>query len=189
MTKLLKLYPKKWRERYGQEFEALLEQHELSVPDRIDVIAGGANVRLRSLHRSARFPGKALIATIVSVLALVSVSVIGVLAMDPLLLFGILLAIRVILVVGTVTLALAVYRRRRDQGYGFAWRRAVMCIAVASFGVFILLDIWLLSQGVAVGIILVYPVLPAAIFALVCVVLFTTATAFSRPRRSAQVAP
>jgi len=188
MTKLLKLYPKKWRERYGPEFEALLEQHELSVPDRIDVIAGGANVRLRSLHRSARFPRKALIATIASVLALVPISVIGVLAMDPLLLMGILLVVRVALVGGTVAVALVVYRHRRDQGYGFAWRRAVMCIAVASFGVFILLDIFLLSQGVVNPIILVYPALPAAIFALVCVVLFTAATAFSRHRRSAQVA-
>lgn len=188
MTKLLKLYPKKWRERYGPEFEALLEQHELSVPDRLDIAVGGVNVRLRGLHRSARFPRKALIAAIVSVLALGSVSVIGVMTMDPLLLIGIILGIRAVLVVGTVALALAVYHRRRDQGYGFAWRRAVMSIAVASFGVFILLDIRLLFSGVVAPIILVYPALPAVIFALVCVVLFTTATAFSRHRRSAQVA-
>ena len=108
--------------------------------------------------------------------------------MDPLLLLEIILGIRAVLVVGTVALALAVYHRRRDQGYGFAWRRAVMSIAVASFGVFILLDIRLLLAGVAAPIILVYPVLPALIFALLCVVLFTTATAFSRHRRSAQVA-
>jgi len=188
MTKLLKLYPKKWRERYGPEFEALLEQHELSVTDRLDIVAGGANVRLRSLRRSARFTTKALIAAIVSVLALVSVSVIGVLGMDPLLLMGILLVIRVVLIGGTVALALAVYHRRRDHGYGFAWRRAVMLIAVASFGVFILLDIRLLFSGVIEPIILVYPVLPAVIFALVCVVLFTAATGFSRHRRSAPVA-
>jgi hypothetical protein len=46
MKWLLRLYPRSWRDRYGEEFEALLAAHSLSPSLAIDLIAGAIDARL-----------------------------------------------------------------------------------------------------------------------------------------------
>lgn len=46
MKILLYLYPKSWRERYGEEFLYLLEQQKLSVKDVVDIIVNAFDTRL-----------------------------------------------------------------------------------------------------------------------------------------------
>jgi len=49
MSKLVRLFPWAWRERYGEEFEALLEETPMTVRAVGDVIRAAANARLRWL--------------------------------------------------------------------------------------------------------------------------------------------
>lgn len=53
MKYLLCLYPKAWRERYGEEFEALLEQRTGRPSDVLDIILGGVDARLHPPARTA----------------------------------------------------------------------------------------------------------------------------------------
>jgi hypothetical protein len=46
MTVLLRLYPRRWRRRYGAEVEHLLEGRRFSLALAIDLIAGAIDVRL-----------------------------------------------------------------------------------------------------------------------------------------------
>lgn len=46
MTALLRLYPRAWRERYGDELGALLEDQPATLLDRIDLIRGAVDARL-----------------------------------------------------------------------------------------------------------------------------------------------
>ena len=46
MSALLRLYPRAWRERYGDEMLALLEARPISLADRVDLIRGGFDARL-----------------------------------------------------------------------------------------------------------------------------------------------
>jgi hypothetical protein len=46
MSALLRLYPRAWRERYGDELLALLEARPPSLGDRLDVIRGAFDARL-----------------------------------------------------------------------------------------------------------------------------------------------
>jgi hypothetical protein len=46
----LRLYPRVWRERYGDEFEALLEQTGLSLRDFANVFKGALDMQLRSIE-------------------------------------------------------------------------------------------------------------------------------------------
>lgn len=60
MKHLLKLYPKTWRDRYGDEFDALLEERGQGVLDTVDVVRGALDAQLRTrMHRArdARRPG------------------------------------------------------------------------------------------------------------------------------------
>ncbi len=43
---LLRLYPRAWRERYGDEFAALLDQRRLTLADRVDIVRLGLHERL-----------------------------------------------------------------------------------------------------------------------------------------------
>jgi hypothetical protein len=54
MKKLLRLaarlYPATWRDRYGVEFQALLEEIDPGWPDIVDVLKGGLQMNLRRVH-------------------------------------------------------------------------------------------------------------------------------------------
>jgi hypothetical protein len=49
---LVALHPKRWRQRYGEEFAALLEESQLTPRCVLDVIAHAAKLRARSHPRS-----------------------------------------------------------------------------------------------------------------------------------------
>ena len=53
VVRLLRLYPRAWRERYGDEFAALLEAHPASVTTIVDVVTGAVTARLRALHEDS----------------------------------------------------------------------------------------------------------------------------------------
>lgn len=46
MSAILRLYPRAWRERYGDELSALLEDHPASLLDQLDLIRGALDARL-----------------------------------------------------------------------------------------------------------------------------------------------
>jgi hypothetical protein len=46
MTRLLRLYPRAWRERYGDEVVALLEERPTTLLDELDLIRGALDARL-----------------------------------------------------------------------------------------------------------------------------------------------
>ena len=46
MSVLLSLYPKRWRERYGDEFAELLAERPPSLRDRLDIVAGALDARI-----------------------------------------------------------------------------------------------------------------------------------------------
>ena len=46
MSAILRLYPRAWRERYGDELAALLEEHPASLADQLDLIRGALDARL-----------------------------------------------------------------------------------------------------------------------------------------------
>jgi hypothetical protein len=50
---LLRLYPTVWRERYGDELLALLEDHPATVADHLDLIRGALDARLHPQVRGA----------------------------------------------------------------------------------------------------------------------------------------
>ena len=46
MNAILRLYPRAWRARYGDEVEALLDEHPASLLDQLDLIRGALDARL-----------------------------------------------------------------------------------------------------------------------------------------------
>ena len=46
MSSLLRLYPQAWRERYGDELLALLQDRPASLTDHLDLIRGALDARL-----------------------------------------------------------------------------------------------------------------------------------------------
>ena len=91
MSRLLRLYPADWRERYGEEFLALLEARPPTLGDRFDIVRGALDARIhpqvgRSTpdpitdddHRYARRLG---IATMIGAIAWVAAF--GVVLMGP----------------------------------------------------------------------------------------------------------
>lgn len=56
MSRLLRLYPASWRERYGEEFVALLADRPPSVLDSIDIVRGALDARLHPQVRRERRP-------------------------------------------------------------------------------------------------------------------------------------
>jgi hypothetical protein len=52
MTALLRLYPQDWRDRYGDEFLALLESKPPDLLDRVDIVRGAVDARLHPQRRS-----------------------------------------------------------------------------------------------------------------------------------------
>ena len=53
---LIRCYPAHWRARYGDEFEALLEERPLGPFDVADILLGALDARLRSHRRPAGHP-------------------------------------------------------------------------------------------------------------------------------------
>lgn len=53
MSHLLRLYPAPWRQRYGEEFLALLAERPPSLDDRVDIVRGAIDARL---HPQATAP-------------------------------------------------------------------------------------------------------------------------------------
>lgn len=49
---MLNCYPRRWRERYGEEMLALLEQHRITPKTVIDLFLGALDARLNSVYRS-----------------------------------------------------------------------------------------------------------------------------------------
>lgn len=48
MSRLLRLYPRSWRERYGEEFLGLILERPPSFADRVDIVRGAVDARLHS---------------------------------------------------------------------------------------------------------------------------------------------
>jgi hypothetical protein len=59
MTALLRLYPRAWRDRYGDEFLALLESKPPDLLDRLDIVRGAVDARLHPQRHSAGAPDPA----------------------------------------------------------------------------------------------------------------------------------
>jgi hypothetical protein len=65
MNRLLGLYPATWRERYGDELAALLEDRPPSIADRLDIVRGASDAWIhpenhgREMPRGHRLPGLA----------------------------------------------------------------------------------------------------------------------------------
>ncbi len=58
MSSLLRLYPQAWRERYGDELLALLQDRPASLTDYLDLIRGALDARLHPQVRGAATPDK-----------------------------------------------------------------------------------------------------------------------------------
>jgi hypothetical protein len=53
MSGLVRLYPRAWRERYEEEFQALLESRPPTAGDRLDIVRGAIDARLHPQVRRA----------------------------------------------------------------------------------------------------------------------------------------
>jgi hypothetical protein len=73
MTRLLRLFPREWRERYGQEVEEALEHSSRPARDRLDLVRAAVSVRgqdVRSrLERAVRRAGLGVLSGAALVLA------------------------------------------------------------------------------------------------------------------------
>jgi hypothetical protein len=72
--RLLSLYPRSWRERYGEEFAELLAERPPSLGDRLDIVRGAVDARLHpqvrgSEHAPDRVPDRFWIAPLGGLLA------------------------------------------------------------------------------------------------------------------------
>jgi hypothetical protein len=56
MSALLRLYPRAWRDRYGDELGALLEEHPPTLADHFDLIRGALDARLHPQVQGADTP-------------------------------------------------------------------------------------------------------------------------------------
>jgi len=56
----LRLYPRAWRERYGEELLALVGERRLTVRDVIDLIAGAVDARVQGASMSAILKSRCL---------------------------------------------------------------------------------------------------------------------------------
>jgi hypothetical protein len=78
MKNLIRLYPHAWRERYEDEFDALLEQHRLSVIDVLNISFKAARIRVSEGRSRKRNPiGVAAVAGMVIASLGVSVGLVG----------------------------------------------------------------------------------------------------------------
>lgn len=47
---ILRLYPRSWRDRYGEELLAVLEQHEITMVTMMDLLLGALDANMRGKH-------------------------------------------------------------------------------------------------------------------------------------------
>jgi hypothetical protein len=65
VSRLLRLYPGAWRDRYGEEFLALLAERPSSFADRVDIVRGALDARLRpQIPGPDRVPDRSGLATL-----------------------------------------------------------------------------------------------------------------------------
>src|SRR5262249_17230650 len=128
---LLRLYPRAWRERYEEEFLALLEQTDSSPLDLVDVALGALDAHMKpqvtaigvggerrpSMSRTTFLQGSAVAAMIGSVLLIIVLgrqlmySIMDALAADSVGLTGV-----VLMLIGVVGFAFAYARRTGGLG-------------------------------------------------------------------------
>lgn len=78
MSGLLRLYPQTWRERYGEEFAALISERPPSLADRVDIVRGAVDARLHpQLPGQDRTPDRAGFAPLGGLVLLVAAVWIG----------------------------------------------------------------------------------------------------------------
>lgn len=76
MSALLRLYPRDWRARYGEEFLSLLAERPPDVRDRVDIVRGAIDARLRpqvrggSIEPGPEAPGASVSSRVIGVLTL-----------------------------------------------------------------------------------------------------------------------
>jgi hypothetical protein len=65
VSRLLRLYPRAWRDRYGEEFLALLSERPSSFADRVDIVRGAMDARLQpQIPGPDRVPDRSGLATL-----------------------------------------------------------------------------------------------------------------------------
>ena len=57
MTRLLRLFPREWRERYGREVEEALEHSTRPARDRFDLVRAAVSIRRQTMERAVRSAG------------------------------------------------------------------------------------------------------------------------------------
>lgn len=57
MTRLLRLFPREWRERYGREVEEALEHSTRPARDRFDLVRAAVSIRRQDVERAVRRVG------------------------------------------------------------------------------------------------------------------------------------
>lgn len=57
MTRLLRLFPREWRERYGREVEEALEHSTRPARDRFDLVRAAVSIRRQDVERAVRRAG------------------------------------------------------------------------------------------------------------------------------------
>jgi hypothetical protein len=182
MKRLIRLYPRAWQDRYQDEFEAMLEQHHASISDRLNIAFGAIfawfNPRFRQDQLGFLVPRRTATMQLAVVVSLFLAIGLGVSKMEPILiiLLGILAA-KLLLVGAALVLAMRVYRRNSHGSPGAAWRKGVLRIIGMALVFFFVNAAWLMLNGpLAHSIVLLYPVVPAAILALVLILLFSLMT-------------
>lgn len=71
---LARLYPRAWRERYGAEFDALLEDTTLKPHDLFDLTTGALTMQIKSRNAAALFAAIAVAALIAGIAVAMSMS-------------------------------------------------------------------------------------------------------------------
>ena len=65
---LVRLYPRAWRERYEEEFVAMLEQRSTSLADVLDIVFGALDARLNPQSGHGRMPVNRMRAATIAIL-------------------------------------------------------------------------------------------------------------------------
>jgi len=78
MSKLLRLYPRPWRDRYQEEFIDLMSERPPSLADRVDIVRGAVDARLHpQLPGPARAPDRSALAPLGGLVLLIAAVWIG----------------------------------------------------------------------------------------------------------------
>jgi hypothetical protein len=183
MKWFVRLYPRRWRERYEDEFLAAIEQHHLSMRDRLDIVSSASrtwfNPRFRYSPHSRQLTVRTAATISVCIASLSVVSVIGIVTVEPILL--ILLALKFFLAGAILTLAVRVYRRTPVNNFSAPWRHAVRAIGTVGSMLIIAYGVSCLRSGTLVAPILgVYLLAVIGVPMLILIALYAIWTAVIR---------